>query len=95
MRLYTVYDHVAEVHGPVFEQPNDRSAVRNLERMLVTDKSKLPSDYSVRCIGEFFPDTGRIQVFEDVEDLKPQPASMRYWQDEMDEALVEGGSSNG
>lgn len=95
MRLYTVYDHVAEVHGPVFEQPNDRSAIRNLERMLVSDKSKHPDDYCVRCVGEFFPETGRIQIFDQVEDLHPQVASMRYWQDEMEEALAEGGSSNG
>jgi len=50
MKLYTIYDNVAESTGPLFEAKNDEVAKRKVIQMM--PEVAIPSDYELFCVGE-------------------------------------------
>lgn len=60
MRLYAIYDRVAEESGPIFEAKNDLIALRMTEEFI----SKHPDDYWVMYIGDYSHDPVRITPVE-------------------------------
>lgn len=53
MRLYCLYDRVAEEAGNVFEQKNDALALRMFRRYLQEHPAIDPADYQVMFVGTF------------------------------------------
>ena len=60
-KLYTVYDRVAEEFSPLATQKNDAVAIRSF-RDVIGDKNN-PGDYYLVRVGEFFPETGVLDVY--------------------------------
>lgn len=60
-RIYTIYDKVAEQSGPVFQAPNDATALRQF-RHLLAQPGIVPDDFQLWCIGEFedYPIDGEV-----------------------------------
>ena len=65
MFLYTVYDKVAQEHGPSFEAKNDEVAIRNV-RDLIKNQRMDWRDYDLCCHAE-------IKRFD--EELTVEPVS--------------------
>lgn len=63
MNLYTLYDKVACKYGPIFEQPNDASALRNCRRLLNSNPDISIIDYVLFSIGKFNNDTGMSDIY--------------------------------
>lgn len=68
MKLYSVYDELAEEFGPLFEQKNDATAKRAVETML-KDKP-YPGDYSLYCVGEFDHDDYRFLAYAEPDKIE-------------------------
>lgn len=56
MKLYALYDRVAEESGPIAEAKNDGVALRMYQHMLAS-KQLPPDDYQLICVGEWNRDT--------------------------------------
>lgn len=54
INLYTVYDSVTETAGPLFEQPNDQSAIRATVTMMIRSEMRPDQidDYQLFCVGK-------------------------------------------
>lgn len=52
MRLYAIYDRVAEEAGPVFEQKNHGTARRAFQRYLSDHPQSVPDDFDLLWLGE-------------------------------------------
>jgi len=57
VRLYTIYDRVAEEAGPLFPAVNDGIAIRNYRNVLEQVPEYQRGDYRLYYIGEFDPHT--------------------------------------
>ena len=53
MRLYTIYDQVAEEAGPIFEAKHDAIARRQFDLLLRQEAVVSPKDFSLYCLGYF------------------------------------------
>lgn len=53
MKVYCVYDRVAQEGGPLFTAKNDGVAIRMYRRILSTEKVENESDYMFYCLGEY------------------------------------------
>ena len=61
MKLYVIYDKVAEKSGPIFHGDNDAVAIRGYNR-LVNNGEIEPEDYQLVCVGEYDDRTMDIQT---------------------------------
>ena len=62
MKLYVVYDRVAEESGPVFEAKNNGVAWRKYARMLNSEKDLVKySDYMLLCVGKVDHDLNKVE----------------------------------
>lgn len=52
MKLYVIYDLLAEEGGPMIEQPNDKTAYRAFKSFLQESKAPL-EDFELYCIGSY------------------------------------------
>lgn len=52
MKLYTIYDKVAEMAGPVFCAENDGVASRQYRRLMKSEGA-FPGDYKLLRLGEY------------------------------------------
>lgn len=87
MKLYTVYDRVAERPGPLFEAANHKVAQRMAVQLLQDVPTHLIPDYQLICVGEveFNTASDALQCtlsnnFEVIDLSKP------YWEDIENEA---------
>lgn len=81
LRLYTIYDKVAEEFGPIVELKNDKVALRWYSMNVQKDELNA-SDFECYCIGECNHDTGviiprekeiieaKLSLVEEVEDAR-------------------------
>lgn len=55
VRLYSVYDSVAEEYGPIFQAKNDKVALRNVIQMFTEMKVNIANFYSFHLyhVGDF------------------------------------------
>lgn len=53
LKLYTVYDSVAEEAGPIFQAVNDAVALRNYNNMMASTPHVNKDEYKLLCIGTF------------------------------------------
>lgn len=51
--VYTIYDKISEIHGPLFEARNDAVAVRNFRNLTKAVSEVEKTDYVLKCIGRF------------------------------------------
>lgn len=61
MKLYVIYDKVAEKSGPIFHGDNDAVAIRGYNR-LVNNGEIEPEDYQLMCVGVYDEKTMDIQT---------------------------------
>lgn len=52
MKLYVIFDEVAEKGSPVFEAVNDSVAIRHIRDMIKDMSVHVLADYVLRCVGE-------------------------------------------
>lgn len=69
MRLYCLYDRVAEEAGNVFEQKNDALALRMFRRYLQEHPAIDPTDYQILFLGTFDRETAVIDAVPDSEEV--------------------------
>lgn len=67
MRMYVVYDSLAEEAGPIFTAPNDKVAHRQFKNVL--DKVLVKEEYKLFFLGEFDPHGMGIAAVEPTEIL--------------------------
>lgn len=60
IRLYSIYDRLAEEYGPLFMQLNDEVARRQYYASLAKMDDTLVDDYALYYLGEYDTSTGRI-----------------------------------
>lgn len=60
IKLYVIYDVVAEESGPIFQAKNDGIALRNYQTMLIQQKVN-PQDYSLWYIGDYNSESMRVE----------------------------------
>lgn len=53
MKLYVIYDKVAEESGPLFQAKNDETAKRQFIGMIKHEKVLSPGDYNLHCVGYY------------------------------------------
>lgn len=66
MRLYCIYDKVAQEGGPLFEAKNDTVALR------IVSGISLPSpreDYKVFCVGEYSHDPVKLTALKEITEV--------------------------
>lgn len=56
MKVYCVYDRVAQEGGPLFTAKNDGVALRIYRQLIVREKVENESDYLFYCLGEYDPE---------------------------------------
>lgn len=61
MRLYTIYDKVTEVSGPLFEAHNDADAIRAFKKVITADQK----DYELYAMGNFDRNTLDINFYRE------------------------------
>nr|QJB21670.1 MAG: nonstructural protein [Microvirus sp.] len=64
MRLYVIYDTVAEEAGPLFQAKNDEVAIRQVKNMLSQEKLVRPSDYKLYHLGSFDQNTMTLTSYD-------------------------------
>lgn len=69
MRLYCLYDRVAEECGNVFEQKNNALALRLFDRYLKDHPAINPDDYQLLFLGTFDRELGVIEAVPDSEEV--------------------------
>lgn len=62
MRLYCIYDRLAEEAGPIFEAKNDAVAWRMI---MNTIKEYNQEEYCIYCVGEFDHGNVRLTAYAD------------------------------
>lgn len=60
MNLYCIYDRLAEVAGPIFEQKNHECAKKAMAVLIIQMDTPFPDDYSLMCLGYHDKETGEI-----------------------------------
>lgn len=63
MKLYSVYDEVAQTFNAPFPEANNQSAIRSFQSVCLDSASvlnKYPADYYLYAIGELDEHTGEI-----------------------------------
>lgn len=60
MKLYVIFDEVAEKGSPVFEAVNDQVAIRHIRDMIKEMPVHVLGDYVLRCVGEIDEKTMKI-----------------------------------
>lgn len=66
-RLYTIYDKVAEEHGPLFEAVNDAIAHRSYSDLISKLPANIMSDYELHYHGEVLRDTKSLLLLPDLD----------------------------
>ena len=64
-KIYSIYDVKAEFYSTPWYSDNDETAQREFMRVVQDPQSAInafPADYSLFFIGEFYSDTGHINV---------------------------------
>lgn len=56
MKVYVIYDTVAEEAGPLMPLKNDKLAVRMFHYSLQQQKVENPKDFQLMCLGEYDPE---------------------------------------
>lgn len=56
MKIYAIYDRVAQESGPLFEAKNDLVAIRMTKEFF--DKS--PEDYDLYCLADYYHEECKI-----------------------------------
>jgi hypothetical protein len=51
--LYVIHDRVSKRSGPIFEAVNDEVAMRNYQRMFLSDELLSEQDFTLMKIGEY------------------------------------------
>lgn len=62
MKLYTIYDKLAEQSGPIFEDSNDMTAIRTFHAVIKQNKD----DYDLYSLGEYNRNTCEITFNKEV-----------------------------
>ncbi|WGL31287.1 nonstructural protein [Dipodfec virus UOA04_Rod_861] len=65
MKIYSIFDKIASVYNTPFFCPGHGVAMRNFNDLVMdpsTVVSRHPSDFELFCLGDFFEDTGNIEV---------------------------------
>ncbi|MDR0403910.1 MAG: hypothetical protein LBH35_10015 [Treponema sp.] len=62
-RVYSIHDKLAEEYGPLFQAKNDEVALRNFQKLVVSQKLE-ESEFSLYFVGIFDTETGAIDVPE-------------------------------
>lgn len=60
MKLYVIFDEIAEKCSPVFEAVNDAVAVRHVRDMIKSMSVHVLEDYILMCVGEIDQKTMKI-----------------------------------
>lgn len=61
MRIYTVYDKIAEESGPLFIQKSDSTA-RRAFRSMIKDEKLRREEYELRYLGDYDTEKSVIQA---------------------------------
>lgn len=61
MSVYTIYDKMARLSGPLFESYNNETAIRTFHNIFKDNKITSPEDFELWKVGEF--DRDNIQLF--------------------------------
>lgn len=61
MNVYTIYDSVANEHGPLFEAKNDMVALRNVKIQLEQVPEVYRKEYYLKWIGTFDRELGLLK----------------------------------
>lgn len=67
MRVYVIYDKVAEEGGPLFLAKNDGVAMR--QYMNLIKDVKQPGDFQLYVLGEYDPSKINVVVYEDAREV--------------------------
>lgn len=62
--VYSIFDTVAGVYGPLFEAINERVAIRNYNTVISRVNEDCKADYKLYKLGVFNAKTGDIEVFK-------------------------------
>ena len=60
MNVYTIYDSVANEHGPLFEAKNDMVALRNVKMQLEQVPEVYRKEYNLKMIGTYDRENGLL-----------------------------------
>ena len=63
MRLYVIYDQVAQEGGPIFQAINDGVARRSYKAFLAQSQVE-PNEYKLICVGVYNAETMHIDSFD-------------------------------
>lgn len=62
LKVYTVYDKLAEEAGPPFYAKNHAIALRNYNKLL--EQTNTPNDYELYHVGFWFPEQIKLDCLE-------------------------------
>lgn len=62
--VYTIYDTVAGIYGPLFESVNERVAIRNYNTVISKVNEECKADYKLYKIGNFNQKTADFEYFK-------------------------------
>lgn len=69
MKIYAIYDKIAEESGPLFQAKNDLIAVRNTKNMLMQNGVTVPDDYILYHLGEYDTESMELTVLQEPEEI--------------------------
>lgn len=62
LKMYTIYDRVAEMHGDIFLAVNHSVAIRNFHSVLSKANIDTVGDYFLHYLGDFTQNTAHIEL---------------------------------
>lgn len=73
MRIYTIYDRVAEEAGPIFEAKHDAIAHRQFQQLIHQESVINQGDYALYCLGSFDHEKVLVTAKEKARKVLPPP----------------------
>lgn len=70
MRLYVIFDKLADEAGPVFEAKNDKVAYRQFMNSMPDNIDQ--ADFDLRCVGKIDKEKCFIMAHNEYQDVKEQ-----------------------
>lgn len=70
MNLYSIYDRVAKMYGPIFEARNDGTAARSVRALYAKIEPHDRDAYVLRRLGGYDQETGYIFTPEEAADVE-------------------------
>lgn len=87
MRIYCVYDRVAEESMPLFESRNDATALRSYQKHVIEKNDIDEKEMMLLCVGIMDHDTNRIEAFDYAVEITPRVSMVDQLEEEDGESI--------